>query len=188
MPGSYAILFFIASDFTFTTSHIHTWSLFPHWLSLFIPSGAISLLFSSSVLGTYWPGEFIFQCHLLSFHTVHEVLKAVMLKWFVPSPVDHVLLEHSTVIHLSWVALHGMAQFHWVRQGCDPCDQFGYFSVIVVFILSAFWWMRIRGLWLLPDGRNWLWGIPSLALIVRAMLGKSLIQFSADGWACVPSL
>ena len=24
------------------------------------------------------------------------------------------------------------------------------------FILSAFWWRRIRGLWKLPDGRDWL--------------------------------
>ena len=49
------------------------------WLSLFIPSAAISLLFSSIALGTYRPGEFIFQCHIfLPFHTVHGVLKARM--------------------------------------------------------------------------------------------------------------
>ena len=42
-------------------------------------SGAISLFFSSIVLGTYGPGEFIFQCHIfLPFHTVHGVLKARM--------------------------------------------------------------------------------------------------------------
>ena len=30
------------------------------------------LLFSSSILGTYWPGEFIYQCHIfLPYHTVH---------------------------------------------------------------------------------------------------------------------
>ena len=34
-------------------------------------------------MGTYLPGEFIFQCHIfLSFHNVHEVLKARILKWF----------------------------------------------------------------------------------------------------------
>ena len=37
------------------------------WLHLFILSGFISPLFSSSILGTYRPGEFIFQC---PFHTV----------------------------------------------------------------------------------------------------------------------
>ena len=37
--------------------------LFSLWLSLFILSGAISPLFSSSVLDIYRPGEFIFQPH-----------------------------------------------------------------------------------------------------------------------------
>ena len=35
------------------------------WLCLFILSGVISPLFSSSILGTYQPEEFIFQCHTL---------------------------------------------------------------------------------------------------------------------------
>ena len=36
-----------------------------------------------------------------------------------------------------------------------------------------------------PDGRDWLWGKLGLALVGRAMLSKSLIQLSADGWGCV---
>ena len=49
----------------------------------FILSGVISPLFSSSILGTYQPGEFLFQCPIfLPFHTVHRVLKARILKWF----------------------------------------------------------------------------------------------------------
>ena len=47
----------MSSDFTFTTRHIHNWVSFLVWLSLFILSGAISLLFSSSILDTYWPGR-----------------------------------------------------------------------------------------------------------------------------------
>ena len=40
-----------------------------------ILSGVISPLISSSILGTYWPGEFIFQCPIfLCFHTVLGVL------------------------------------------------------------------------------------------------------------------
>ena len=62
IPGSYAILFFTASDFTSITSHIHNWALFLLWLSLFILSRVISPLFSSSILGIYLPEEFIFQC------------------------------------------------------------------------------------------------------------------------------
>ena len=58
----------------------------------------------------------------------------------------------------------------------------------MVFILSAFCGIRIRGLWKLPDGRDWLWGKLGLVLMCRAMLSKSWIQFSVDGQGCVPSL
>ena len=58
----------------------------------------------------------------------------------------------------------------------------------MVFILSALWGIRIRGLWKLPDRTDWLWRKQVLVLIVRAMLSKSLIWFSVDGWGCVPSL
>ena len=58
----------------------------------------------------------------------------------------------------------------------------------MVFILSSLWWRRIRGLWKLPGGRDWLWVKLGLALVDKAMLSKSLIQFSADEWGCVPSL
>ena len=62
---------------------IHNWVLFLLWLSPFILSGVISPLISSSILGTYRPGEFIFQCPIfLPFHTVNGVLKARILKWF----------------------------------------------------------------------------------------------------------
>ena len=54
----------------------------------------------------------------------------------------------------------------------------------MVFILSTLWWRRIRGLWKLPDGRDWggnwvlfWWAGPC-----------SLIQFSVEGWGCVLSL
>ena len=46
-----------ALDFTSITSHIHSWVLFLLWLHLFILSGVISPLFSSSMLGTHWPGD-----------------------------------------------------------------------------------------------------------------------------------
>ena len=41
-------------------------------------------LISSSILGTYQSGEFIFQCPIfLPLHTVHGVLTARMLKWMI---------------------------------------------------------------------------------------------------------
>ena len=42
-----------------------------------------------------------------------------------------------------------------------------------------------RGLWKLPDGRNWWRGKLGLVMMGRAMLSKWLIQFSVDGWGCV---
>ena len=96
------------------TSHIPSWVLFLLWLHPFILSGVISPLISSSILGTYRPGEFLFQCPIiLPFHSVHGVLKARMLKWFaIPFPVDHILSDLSTMTRLSWVAPQGMAWFH----------------------------------------------------------------------------
>ena len=65
----------------------------------------------SSILGTYQPGEFIFQYHIfLPFHTVHGVLKARILKWLaIQFSVDHVLSELSTTTCPSLVALHSRA-------------------------------------------------------------------------------
>ena len=83
IQGSYRILLFTASDLASITSHMHRWVLFLLWLRLFILSGVISPLISSSIVGTYWPGEFLFQYPIiLPFHTVHGVLKARILKWF----------------------------------------------------------------------------------------------------------
>ena len=99
---------------TFLPSPV-TSKLFSPFLHLFILSGVISPLFSSSILGTDRPGEIIFQSPIfLPFHTVHGVLKARILKRFantavIPSPVDHVLSELSTMTCSSWEALHSLA-------------------------------------------------------------------------------
>ena len=57
IPRSYAILLFTASALASISSHIHNWVLFLLWLCLFILSGVISPLISSSILGTYQPGS-----------------------------------------------------------------------------------------------------------------------------------
>ena len=76
-------MLFTASNLASITSPIHSWALFLLWFHTFILSGVISPLLSSSMLGTYRPGEFIFQCPMfLPFCTVHGVLKARILKWF----------------------------------------------------------------------------------------------------------
>ena len=83
IPGSCAILLFTALDLASITSPIHNWPLFFLWLHPFILSGVISPLISSSILGTYRPGEFLFHyLTILLSHTVHGVLKSRILKWF----------------------------------------------------------------------------------------------------------
>ena len=83
ISGSYAVLFFTALDFTFTTRHIHNWASFLLWPNHFILSGAISNcppFFPSLILDTVGLN---FQCHIfLLFHMVHGVLAARILEWF----------------------------------------------------------------------------------------------------------
>ena len=50
--------------------------------------------------------------------------------------------------------------------------------------MSALWWRRVRGLWKHPDGRDWLRGKLGLVLRGGAVLSKSLIQLSVNGWGC----
>ena len=105
-----------------------------------------------------------------------------------PSPVDHILSELSTVTHPSWVALCSMAH------SFTELDK----AVVHVIRLVSFLWLWFSfclpsdgegwGLWKLPDGRDWLREKLGLVLLAGAMLSKSLIQFSVDGWSCVPSL
>ena len=80
-------------------------------LHLFILSGVISPLFSSSIWGTDQRGEFIFQCYIfLPLSTIHGILKARILKWFaIPFSSGPRLLRTVHCDPLSWVALHGMA-------------------------------------------------------------------------------
>ena len=129
--GFYAILFFTASDFTSITSHIYNWELFLLWLSLFILSGAISPLFSSCIWGTYQPGEFIFQFPFCLFILFMGFSRQEYWSDFpIPSPVDHVLSELSTMTRPSWVALHDMA--------CSFIEL--HKAVIHVIILASFQW------------------------------------------------
>ena len=112
IPGSYEILLFTASDFTSVTSHIHSWVLILLCSRcLFILSGVISPLLFSSILGTYEPGKFIFQCPIFCLFILFMAFSRQEY-WsglaFL-SPVDHILSEFSTITCLSWVALHGMA-------------------------------------------------------------------------------
>ena len=125
IPGSYAILFIIASDFTAITSHIHNWVLFSFWFYLFIFSRVISPLISNSIFGTYWPGEFIFlsvsylfafsYCSWCSQGKNTEVVCHSLLQWTTfcknsaPWPVPYLLALHSmaySFIELDKAVIH----------------------------------------------------------------------------------
>ena len=159
------MLFFTASAFTSITSHIHHGVLFLFWLRLFILSGVISPLISSSILGTYWPGDFIFS--VLSFCLFILFMEFSRQEyWSVslfPSPVGHVLSKLSTMTHPSWVALHNMAQSFieldrlWSMWSVWLvfCDS-GFHSVCPLMerdkrLMDVSWWERLTegGTWVL---------------------------------------
>ena len=112
IPGSYAVLLFTAWDFTFITRRMHVWALFLLWLHLFILSGVISPLISSSI-------NMAPTCLESSSVSVLSLCLFILSMGFsrqeywsglsFPSPVVLVLLELSAMTQLSWVALHRMA-------------------------------------------------------------------------------
>ena len=113
IPGSYAILFFTAFNFTFTTSHIHNWMSFLLWPNCFVPSGAASncpLLFPSSRLDTFWlrglSSIVISFCFFILFRGLSQQEYWSGLTF--PGPVDHILSELFPMTHPSWMALHSM--------------------------------------------------------------------------------
>ena len=92
-----------------------------------------------------------------------------------PSPVDHVLSELSTMTCPSWVALQGMAySFTELDKAVVHVIRLVSFQWLLLSV-SALWWRKIRGLWNLPVGRDWLKGKLGLVLMDRAMLSKSWI-------------
>ena len=168
IPGSYAILLFTTLDLASITCHIHSWVLFLLWLHPFILSGITSSLISSSILGTYWSGEFLFQYPIiLPFHTVHGVLKARILKWFaIPfSSGPHSVrpLHHDPII-LGCPAC--MAWFHWVRQGCGPS----------VIRLTSFLWVWFQCVCpLMPSCNRVLFYIDGLGKpLIKVYLSRDL--------------
>ena len=70
------------------------------------------------------------------------------------SPVDHILSELSTMTRLSWVTLHRMAH-SFIDLDKAVVHVIRLVSFLwLVFILSALWWRRKRGLWKFPNGRD----------------------------------
>ena len=120
IPCSYAMLFFMASDFTFTTRHIHNWELFLLWPSCFILELLAVALHSCPVaywtpfnLGAYLPGSHLFAFSYCSWGSRG---KNTGVGCHFSPPVDHILSELCTMTRMSWVALHSMA--HGLTELC----------------------------------------------------------------------
>ena len=128
IPGSCVILFFTASDLTFTTRHIHNWVLYLLCPNLFIHSGAIGNsppLLPSSILNIFRLGGLIFQCLIsLSFYTVHEVLTANILGWFaIPSSSgreweDTWAEESHIILKEALQAVYSLLESKWRKLTC----------------------------------------------------------------------
>ena len=138
-PGSYSVLLFTALDLGSITSHIHNWVLFLLWFHLFILSGVISPLICRSILGSYRPGEFIFQCPIfLHFYTVYgkntEVVCRSLFQWTT-------FCQNSPLwpIHLGWP---------YTAHSFIELDK----AVVHVISLVSFLWFSFC---LLSDGEGW---------------------------------
>ena len=108
--GSYAILLFTASDIASITSHIHKqvffFALAPSFHSFW---SYFSTLLQQHTGNLPTCGIHLSMSYLFTFHTVHVVLKAEILKWFTTAfssgPDSSRPLHHSPS---SWVALLSM--------------------------------------------------------------------------------
>ena len=168
IPGSYVILLFTALDFHhqshpqmgvfgfFSFSSVSSFflKLFLHWSPV--------AYWAPTNLGVHLSVSYLFAFSYCSWGSQGNNTEVLC----------HSLLQRATFCQnsLPWTVRLGWPYTVWLSfleliQGCGPCDQIVQFSVIVVFSLSALWWRRIRGLWKLPDGRDWLRGKVGLALM-----------------------
>ena len=115
-------------------SNIHSWALSLLWLSLFILSGAISSLFTSSTLGTYLLVEFIFQC---SVHLFASSYCSWGSQGKSTEVVCHSLLQLTTFCQTSppWPTHLGWPHMAWLN--FIELDK----AVVCVIRLASFLWV-----------------------------------------------
>ena len=164
------------------TSHIHSWVLFLLWLDPFILSGVIFPLISSSILGTYWPGEFLFQyLIILPFHTVHVVLKARILKWFA--------IPFSSGPHIVRPLHHDLPIFGWPHRAWLSFIELDK-AVVRVIRLTSFLWLWFQCICPLMPSHN-TYCLTSVLLTLDVGFSSRLLQQSSAaapylGWGVAP--
>ena len=188
IPGSYAILLFTASDLASITSHIHSWVLFLLLLHPFILCGVISPLISSSILGTYWPGEFLFS--ILSFCLFILFMGFSRQEYWsglpFPSPVDHILSNLSTMTRPSWVAPRAWLTFIEL----DKAVVLVWLDWLVFceygFSVFSLWCPLATPTILLGFLLPWAWGISSRLLqqsaAIAPYLGRGVSPHRRPSW------
>ena len=134
--------------------------------------GVISSFFSSSILGTYQSGEFIFQYPIfLPFHTVHGVLKARILKWFA--------IPFSSGGMSWWWPDAGLEALSVAVHAWDLLKE-----VTIVFITSTIVWPQANsreGTQLHLSTENWIKGLLSMVPAIRTRPNFPLSQPTITG-------
>ena len=181
-PGSYAVLLFTALNLASITSHIHNWVLFLFWLHPFTLSGVISPVISSSILGTYQPGEFLFHYPIiLPFHTDHRVLKARIPKWFAinfSSGPHSVRSLHQDPSILGGPTRHCLVSLSYTRLWSVWLDWLVFCDY--GFSVPALWFLLATTTILLGFLLSWTWGISSW------LLQQSAATVPYLGWGVSP--
>ena len=103
-----------------TYPQLTSFLLWPSHFPLFGANSNCPPFFSSSIMDTFSPGGFIFQCPIFwPFHSVHGVSRQEYWSGLsFPPPVDHIFSELSIMTCPSWVALHSM--IHSFFELCKP--------------------------------------------------------------------
>ena len=173
-----------------TTRHIHNWASFLLWLSLLIPSGAISLLFSNSIGQLLTWGVHLSVSYLFAFSYCSWGSQVMNAKVFCHSLLQWTMFYENSPpwpVHLGWPYMP------WLIVSLSYTNlwpmwlfwlvffDFGFHSVYPLMNedkrhVQTSWWEGLAA------------GILGLALVVKAILSKLLLQFSADGLGCDPSL
>ena len=126
-------------------------------LSFLILSGVISLLISSSILDLLTWGVHLSVSYLFAFSYCSWGSQGKNTEI-----VCHSLLQWTTFCHNSppWPVRLGWPFTAWLIVSLSHTRLWSMWSIWLVFCDGGFhsstlWWIRIRGLWKLPDGRDW---------------------------------
>ena len=150
-------------------------------LICFILSGVISPLISSSILGAYWPGEFLFQYPIiLPSHTVHGVLKArilwSLLQWTTFCQTSPPWPDHLGWPHAAWLSVTELDKTVALWSDWLVFCDYG-------FSVPALWCPLATPTFLLSFLLPWTWGslhgCPSKAQPLLLTLDKGYLLMAA---------